>query len=809
MSPMIAEARRVELSVSGMTCAACAVRVERKLNKLDGVQAGVNYATGVAAVEFSAQQDVDLLVRTVRGAGYDAEPVPESSPADAVESEDSGTPADRVRDLWRRMLVAVALFVPICDLSLLFIVLPESRFPGWQWLLIALTAPVAGWAAWPFHRAALRGARRGSSSMDTLVSLGITAAVGWSWYAMFFQPDPTGESGWSLLLNPQGALYLEVAAGVTAFVLAGRYFEARAQRQAGDALNALAALRAKAVTVLLDDGSQHEIPAAELQPGQRFLVRPGGTVATDGVVEEGHGALDRSSMTGESAPVEVTGGDSVIGGTVALNGRLVVRATEVGANTRLGAMLRLVSEAQSAKAAVQRLADRISAYFVPAVLAGSALTLLAWLLQTGAPDRAFTAALAVLVIACPCALGLATPTALMVASGRGATLGIFIKGYQALESTRAVDTVVLDKTGTVTEGRMSVVDLHVADDVDRASVLRRAGAVEEASEHAVAAAITALAVAEVPEPAVSAGSHRPLETRADVARSVGAEPFPDSPEEDGIAADGSPDPQVDRGRAIERLPSVDSFHARPGLGAGGIVEGRKVLIGRRALFDDEGWTVSGELDRLREQWEAQGRTAVLSGEDGRALAVFGVADTVKPSAARAIAELHRLGLRTVLLTGDNAATGQAVADEVGIKRVISEVLPDEKAEVVRGLRAEGRTVAMIGDGVNDAPALATADLGLAVATGTDIAIDSADLILVREDLTVAPDAIRLARATLRTIRGNLVWAFGYNLAALPLAALGLLNPLIAGATMALSSFFVVSNSLRLRRFTTLTSTPDA
>ncbi|MCX2729089.1 heavy metal translocating P-type ATPase [Saccharopolyspora sp. NFXS83] len=800
MSPTVAEARRVELSVSGMTCAACAVRVERKLNKLDGVRAGVNYATGVADVEFSAEQDVDLLVRTVRGAGYDAEPVrPESPPAAEDEPGGADAPADRVRDLWRRMLVAVGLFVPLCDLSLLFIVLPQARFPGWQWLLIALTVPVAGWAAWPFHRAALRGARRGASSMDTLVSLGITAAVGWSLYAMFFQPDPAGESGWSLLLNPQGALYLEVAAGVTAFVLAGRYFEARAQRQAGDALNALAALRAKDVTVLHDDGSRHEIPAADLQAGQRFLVRPGGTVATDGIVEEGSGALDRSSMTGESTPVEVAGGDAVIGGTVALNGGLVVRATAVGADTRLGAMLRLVSEAQSGKAAVQRLADRISAYFVPAVLTGSALTLLAWLLLTGSPDRAFTAALAVLVIACPCALGLATPTALMVASGRGATLGIFIKGYQALESTRAVDTVVLDKTGTVTEGRMSVVDLHVADGEDRTAVLRRAGAVEEASEHAVAAAISALAAAELSKSqAESEVPARPREARPDAVRSVGAQALSGSPE-NPAPGDGSPNPQA----SYYRLPGVGSFRARPGLGASGTVEGRKILIGRGALFDDEGWTVPAELDRRREQWEAQGRTAVLSGEDGRALAVFGLADTVKPSAARAIAELHRLGLRTVLLTGDNAATGRSVADEVGIERVISEVLPDEKAEVVRGLRSEGRTVAMIGDGVNDAPALATADLGLAVATGTDIAIDSADLILVREDLTVAPDAIRLARATLRTIRGNLLWAFGYNLAALPLAALGLLNPLIAGATMALSSFFVVSNSLRLRRFTGL------
>ncbi|MCA1191206.1 cation-translocating P-type ATPase [Saccharopolyspora sp. 6V] len=764
--------RQVELAVRGMTCAACATRVERKLNKLDGVRAGVNYATAVATVEFSAEHEVEQLINTVRGAGYDAEPVP---PPDAEpEPAAGGAAPDRVRDLWRRMLVAVVLFVPLCDLSILFTVVPQARFPGWQWLLVALTLPVAGWAAWPFHRAALRGARRGASSMDTLVSLGVTAAVGWSLYAMFARPDPVGEPGWWLLLNPQGALYLEVAAGVTAFVLAGRYFEARAQRRAGDALHALAALRAKDVTVLLDDGSQWEVPAAELRAGQRFLVRPGGTVATDGVVEDGRGALDRSAMTGESAPVEVGAGDTVLGGTAVLDGRLVVRATQVGADTRLGAMLRLVSEAQSGKAAVQRLADRISAYFVPAVLAGSALTLLAWLLWTGDSDRAFTAALAVLVIACPCALGLATPTALMVASGRGATLGIFIKGYQALESTRDVDTVVLDKTGTVTEGRMSVVELHVPPERDRAGVLRRAGAVEDASEHAVAAAIAAFARTEADSGAADA--------------------------EPGSAETAAPS-EVDA--TAGRFPAVHSFAARPGLGAHGVVEERDVLIGRRALFDERGWEVPAEFDRLRENWEAQGRTAVLCGEDGAVVAVFALADAVKPTAARAVAELHRLGLRTILLTGDNATTGRAVADEVGIERVISEVLPDEKAEVVRGLRAEGHVVAVIGDGVNDAPALATADLGLAVATGTDIAIDAADLILVREDLTVAPDAIRLARATLRTIRGNLLWAFGYNLAALPLAALGLLNPLIAGATMALSSFFVVSNSLRLRRFTGL------
>ena len=737
MSPTTVETADVELAVTGMTCAACANRVERKLNKLDGVRASVNYATGRAGVSGSA--DVDLLVRTVRDAGYDAAQV-------RAEADDPpADPADRVRGLWWRLVVAVVLFVPLCDLSLMFTALPELRFPGWQWLLVVLTVPVAGWSAWPFHRAALRGLRHGSSSMDTLVSLGITAAVVWSLYSMFAEP-PTGASGWRLLLDPRGALYLEVAAGVTAFVLAGRYFEARAQRRAGGALRALAELRAKDATVLLDDGTRQQVPVAELRVGQRFLVKPGGSIATDGVVEDGAGALDRSPMTGESTPVKVAPGDEVLGGTTSLNGRLVVRATKVGADTRLGAMLRLVADAQSGKAAVQRLADRVSAWFVPAVLVLAAGTALGWLALTGSADRALTAGLSVLVIACPCALGLATPTALMVASGRGAALGLFIKGPQALESTRAVDTVVLDKTGTVTAGRMAVAELHVAES-DRAAVLRRAGALEAASEHAVAAAISELATAEVGE-----------------------------------------------------LPAAESFTARPGLGASGVVDDRAVLIGRSALFAEHGWEVPAELDRLRTEWESRGRTAVLFGERGRACAVFGLADEVKGSAAPAIAELHRLGLRTVLLTGDNASTGRAVADAVGIERVISEVLPDEKAEVVRSLRAEGRVVAMVGDGVNDAPALATADLGIAVVTGTDIAIDAADVILVREDLTAAPDAIRLARATLRTIRGNLVWAFGYNVAAIPLAALGLLNPLISSGAMALSSFFVVSNSLRLRRF---------
>ncbi|GAA0537571.1 heavy metal translocating P-type ATPase [Saccharopolyspora thermophila] len=725
--------RRVELVVEGMTCAACAARVERKLNKLDGVRAGVNFATGRASVLVPAGSDDSLLVQTVRDAGYEAQ---------VVDPRTQVVRGDRARGLWRRLVVALVLTVPLCDLSILCTAMPQVRFPGWQWLLLALAAPVVGWAAWPLHRAAWRGARRGSSSMDTLVSLGITASSVWSVHAMFFQEPPAGGSPLELLLRPEGALYLEVAAGVTAFVLAGRYFEAKAEHRAGDALRALAKLRAKTVVVVSDDGSRTEIPAEDLRVGQRFLVRPGGAVATDGRVVSGASALDCSAMTGESAPVEVAEGDEVIGGTTALNGRLVVEATRVGADTRLAAMVRLVEEAQSGKAAVQRLADRISGYFVPAVLVLAVLTASVWWLLDDA-DRAFTAGLAVLVIACPCALGLATPTALMVASGCGARLGIFIKGYQALETTRAIDTVVLDKTGTVTEGRMSVVDIHCAPGVARAEVLRWAGAVENASEHAVAKAISALAQ-----------------------------------EETGT------------------LPEVERFTAEPGRGARGRVDGREIVLGRPALFR----AVPPWLDERRREWEQAGRTTVLVGCDGETVAVLALADQVKPSARDAVARLHRLGLRTLLVTGDNAATARAVADEVGIDEVAAERLPDEKVDVVRDLQARGRVVAVVGDGVNDAPALATADLGMAIGSGTDVAINAAGLILVRDDLGAVPDAVRLARTTLRTIRGNLGWAFGYNVAAIPLAAAGLLTPLVAAAAMALSSCLVVSNSLRLRRF---------
>ncbi|MBN9098010.1 MULTISPECIES: heavy metal translocating P-type ATPase [unclassified Pseudonocardia] len=732
--------RRVEVVVSGMTCAACASRVERKLNRVDGLDASVNYATGKAVVTAPAAVSDAAIVATVEGAGYGAEIAAPWPPAEPPAPQDAAR-------LFRRLIVSVLLFVPVADLSITLTVLPDWRFPGWQWLLLALAAPVIGWAAWPFHRVAWANLCRGTASMDTLVSLGIVAATSWSVYAMFAaDPRPGSASGLALLLRPEGALYLEVAVGLTTFVLAGRYFEARAKRAAGGALRELAALRVRDVTVLTDDGSPQAVPIESLRVGQRFLVRAGSTVATDGRVVEGRGALDTSAMTGESVPVEVGPGSSVIGATLLTGGALVVEATHVGRDTQLAAMVELVERAQSGEAGVQRLADRICGWFVPTVVALSAVTFAGWLALDGGVERAFAAALAVLVIACPCALGLATPTALMVASGRGARLGIFVKGYQALEATQGIDTVVLDKTGTVTTGVMSLVEVAGANGVDRAELLRLAGGLEQSAEHPVAVAITAVARAEL----------------------------------------GS-------------LPAVTGFAAEPGLGAAGVVDGHRIVAGRARLIDERGLAVAPQLAALRGEWERGGRTVVLLSRDEIVIGIFALADTVKPSAAAAVAALHRLGLRTVLLTGDNAHTARAVADEVGIATVVAEVLPADKAGEITRLRAEGRTVAMVGDGVNDAAALATADLGMAVGAGTDIAIDAADLILVRDDLTVVADAIVLARATLRTIRGNLFWAFGYNVAAIPLAAAGLLNPLVAGGAMALSSLFVVSNSLRLRR----------
>ncbi|HKN97207.1 MAG TPA: heavy metal translocating P-type ATPase [Pseudonocardiaceae bacterium] len=733
----------LELTIGGMTCAACAARVERKLNKLDGVTATVNYATEKASVRTTRPVPPTELVAAVVHAGYTATVVEPDRPADDDPADDR-----HVRYLWRRLVVALLLAAPLGDLSITLALVPSLRFTGWQWVLLAMTIPVVCWCAWPFHRAALVNLRHRSASMDTLVSMGITAASGWSIYTIFFnsQAGAGGTGVWGLIFRPGGSVYLEVAAVVTTFLLAGRLFEAKAKRRAGGALRALAMLGAKDVAVLRGDVEQR-VPVDELRVGDLFVVRPGETVATDGEVVSGHSALDTSTMTGESVPGEIGAGDQVLGGTVALAGRLVVRATRVGRDTQLAQLVALVERAQTQKAGVQRLADRVSAVFVPIVIALAVLTLAGWLLVDGSAGRAVSAALAVLIIACPCALGLATPTALLVASGRGAQLGIFLKGHQALESARVIDTVVLDKTGTVTAGRMAVVDVAPAAGVTRAELLAAAGAVEDASEHAVATAIVTLARRELPE-----------------------------------------------------VPAVTSFVSLAGLGASGMVDGRRVVVGSARLMASRSIPVPDELESRRLEWETSGRTTVLVAVSDAVIGILALADTVKPSAAAAVRELAGLGLRTVLLTGDNAATARAVADEVGIDDVIAEVLPDGKADVIQRLRSQGHSVAMVGDGVNDAPALAEADLGMAVVTGTDVALGAADLILVRDDLRVVPAAVRLARNTLRTIHGNLLWAFGYNVAAIPLAAFGLLNPLIAGGAMVLSSLFVVSNSLRLRRF---------
>jgi P-type Cu+ transporter len=626
---------------------------------------------------------------------------------------------------------------------------PWSRFPGWQWILLVTAAPVVIWSAWPFHAAALRNARHGTATMDTLVSLGITAACVWSVYAMFvLDRDQTGMSVWQMLLHASGGgIYLEVAASVTTFLLAGRWYEARARRDAGDAMRELAAAGARDACLLAADGTERRVPAGELRPGDRFVVRPGERIAADGEVEFGESAVDRSMMTGESVPADAAEGDMVTAGTVVVTGRLVVRAVKVGRDTQLAHLVSLVEQAQSQKAAVQRLADRISGVFVPAVLVASGLTLAGWLLTGSPAEQAFSASLAVLIIACPCALGLATPAALMVACGRGAQLGIFITRYQALESSRAADTVVLDKTGTVTTGEMAVSAVMTAEGTSRGLLLQQAGAVEQASEHPVAAAISKAARAEL----------------------------------------GS-------------VPDAARFTAMPGLGARGSVDGRDVIIGREGLFTHLGLAVPAGVAAWRAGQEAAGRTVVLAGWDGQVRGALAVADTVKPSAAPAIASLHQLGLRTVLLTGDSQATARAVGVQVGTDEVIAGTLPDQKVAMLRELQAGGHRVAMVGDGINDGPALAAADLGIALGSGTDVAISAADVIVLRDDLGAVPDAIQLSRATLGVIRGNLAWAFGYNIAAIPLAALGFLNPLIAGAAMALSSAFVVGNSVRLRHF---------
>ena len=734
----------LDLPITGMTCASCASRIEKKLNRLDGVEANVNYATEKAIVDYdSGAVAPQQLVQAVESAGYGA-----VLPA-ADEGEKQDSEKDETAPLRTRLVVSALLAVP----ALLLSMLPALQFDNWQWLVLQLATPVVVWGAWPFHRAAWLNLRHAAATMDTLISVGVLAAWLWSLYALFF--GDAGMTGMTMefdLIPDPGAgveeIYLEVASAVTTFALAGRYFEARAKRRAGAAITALLELGAHEASLLDPDGSERRVAVDQLQVGDRFLVRPGEKVATDGVVEDGRSAVDMSMLTGESVPVEVGPGVEVAGACVNAGGRLVVRATKVGADTALAQIARLVTEAQSGKAPVQRLADRVSGVFVPVVVALSVGTLAFWLGAGEGASFAFTAAVAVLIIACPCALGLATPTALMVGTGRGAQLGLLIKGPEILEATRRIDTVVLDKTGTVTSGKMSLVELFVVDGVERDEALRLVGAVEDGSEHPMARAI------------------------ADAARS-----------------------------GFGELPGLDAFANREGLGVEGTVDGdRLVLAGREQLLREWGFDIPAALEAARERAEQAGYTAVLAGWDGQARAAFVVADTVKPTSRDAVSRLRAMGLRPVLLTGDNELTARAVAEQVGIDEVIAEVLPADKAAVVKRLQDEGRVVAMVGDGVNDAPALAQADLGLAIGTGTDVAIEASDLTLVSGDLGAAVDAIRLSRATLRTIKQNLASAFAYNLAALPLAAAGLLSPIIAGAAMALSSLSVVGNALRLRRF---------
>ncbi|MFJ2114395.1 MULTISPECIES: heavy metal translocating P-type ATPase [unclassified Streptomyces] len=757
-----------------MTCASCAARVEKKLNRMDGVEATVNYATEKAKVSYrGADVAVQDLIATVEATGYTAaEPVrpvrhpptdPETDPAatpDAAPEKtldgtppgaapDGSEPDAALRTLRERLITAVVLSVPVIAMSMI----PALQFDNWQWLSLTLAAPVVTYAGWPFHRAAWTNARHGAATMDTLISVGASAAFLWSLWALFFGTAGTHgmKHAFELTIgrgDGSGNIYLEAAAGVTAFLLAGRYFEARSKHKAGAALRALLELGAKEVT-LVRDGRETTVPTDRLQVGDRFLVRPGEKIATDGTVVEGSSAVDASMLTGESVPVEVAVGDAVTGATLNAGGRLIVEATRIGADTQLARMARMVEDAQNGKASVQRLADRISAVFVPVVIGLALATLGGWLATGSGLTAAFTAAVAVLIIACPCALGLATPTALMVGTGRGAQLGILIKGPEVLETTRRVDTIVLDKTGTVTTGKMTLLATHSATGTDESEVLRLAGALEHASEHPIARAV----------------------------------------------AEGAAE-------RVGTLPAAEDFANVPGLGVRGVVAGRAVLVGRAKLLAEAGIRLPAELESARTRAEAAGRTAIAVAWDGEARAVLEVADAVKETSPEAVRRLRALGLTPVLLTGDNRAVAESVAAEVGIADadVIAEVMPEDKVDVIKKLQAEGRSVAMVGDGVNDAAALAQADLGLAMGTGTDAAIEAGDLTLVRGDLRAAADAIRLARRTLGTIKVNLFWAFAYNVAAIPLAAAGFLNPMIAGAAMAFSSVFVVGNSLRLRGF---------
>ncbi|BBX91297.1 copper-translocating P-type ATPase [Mycolicibacterium boenickei] len=738
----------VVLDIGGMTCASCAGRIERKLNKLEGVTATVNFATEKATVDVAGEVTPDQLIEAVETAGYTAQlPVTE-----AGESHDEDDPTAALRT---RLIVSAVLTVPVVAMAMV----PALQFTNWQWLSLTLAAPVVVWGALPFHRAAWTNLRHGTATMDTLISMGTIAAFGWSLYALFWgtagMPGMTHPFSLSISQSDgTGNIYLEVAAGVTTFILAGRYFEAKSKRRAGAALRALLELGAKDVAVLRN-GAEQRIPIESLSVGDEFVVRPGEKIATDGEVVDGSSAVDASMLTGESVPVEVAPGDQVVGATVNVGGRLVVRAKRIGSDTQLAQMARLVEDAQSGKAQAQRLADKVSAVFVPIVIALAVGTLGFWMGTGGSVAAAFTAAVAVLIIACPCALGLATPTALLVGTGRGAQLGILIKGPEVLESTRRVDTVVLDKTGTVTTGAMTLLDVITTAGEDPAEVLRLAGAVEDGSEHPIAQAI----------------------------------------------AKGARD-------KVGELPTVEGFVNVPGLGVQGVVDGHALVVGRRRLLAD--WSrrradhqpepLPTDLDTAMREAQALGRTAIAVGWDGQARAVLVVADAVKPTSKEAIDQLRSLGLEPIMLTGDNEAAAQAIAEQVGVQEVYAEVLPQDKVDVIKRLQDEGRVVAMVGDGVNDAAALAQADLGLAMGTGTDVAIEASDLTLVRGDLRAAADAIRLSRRTLATIKGNLFWAFAYNVAALPLAAAGLLNPMLAGAAMAFSSVFVVTNSLRLRRF---------